>query len=65
MGGSPLTAFLDSERIFGFLKYENYLSSVLNEQLFLVKNGFSYRDTMEMTCFIRKYYINILSPKQE
>ena len=42
-----------------------YLSSVLNEQLFLVKNGFSYQDTMMMSCYIRKYFINMLSPKQE
>jgi len=62
---NPYLAFLDWEETFGILKYSSYPTIVLNEILFLVKNGFSYSDITMMPTHTRKYFINILNPEKE
>jgi hypothetical protein len=62
---SPLPAFLDWEKTFGILKYKNFYTNLLNEQLFLVHKGFSYQDVLIMPSHVRKYYLSMLQPKEE
>jgi len=62
---NPYLAFLDWEGTFGILKYDNFTTNYLNEIFILVKNGFTYSDAIIMPTHIRKYYINILKPKEE